>query len=331
MRSWWAVILVIGGAAYFAGSGHFGDSRPARFDTPTEKGPDEAPIFAGGIVEGTQPVQPVRFEIAGRVKRVFVREGEYVEKNCMLAELDPEPWQLRVSQAMAQLRIARAERARLLSTRNSEPPVRESVPTRGREPRTILPTITSQQELDRVRQANAQSPLQPNEFPSRPAPDPTPTAEELAIADARVSLADAAAKYEQCMLDKTRLLAPIAGTILYALPELGQLVSPTDEQEPFSIVNREQVRVRAFVEELDAMNIERGQRATIIAAGRPDRKYPGAVLSCSPYVHPKLHLHLKPGERIDVRVREVVIELDDGSDLLIGLPVDVFIDPAGGP
>jgi hypothetical protein len=36
--------------------------------------------------------------------------------------------------------------------------------------------------------------------------------------------------------------------------------------------------------------------------------------------------HLKPGEMVDVRVREVLIELVDGSDLLIGLPVEVFIE-----
>ena len=46
-----------------------------------------------------------------------------------------------------------------------------------------------------------------------------------------------------------------------------------------------------------------------------------------PYVAPKSQRHLKPGELIDIRVREVIIELADGADLLIGLPVDVFIEP----
>jgi hypothetical protein len=64
-----------------------------------------------------------------------------------------------------------------------------------------------------------------------------------------------------------------------------------------------------------------------MAAGQPHREYSGAVRTCSPSVRPKSHRHLKPIERLDVRVREVVIELDDARDLPIGLPVEVFIDP----
>ena len=70
----------------------------------------------------------------------------------------------------------------------------------------------------------------------------------------------------------------------------------------------------------------RGKRV-VTAAGQPDREYYGAVRTCSPYVGPKSHWHLKPTERLDVRVREVVIELEEGGDLLIGLPVEVFFQP----
>jgi hypothetical protein len=40
---------------------------------------------------------------------------------------------------------------------------------------------------------------------------------------------------------------------------------------------------------------------------------------------------------VDVKVREVVVELTDAADLVVGLPVDVFIEPIesgralGGP
>jgi hypothetical protein len=86
-------------------------------------------------------------------------------------------------------------------------------------------------------------------------------------------------------------------------------------------------RVRAFVEELDAMDVATGQQATAIASGKADRAYHGVVLFCAPFVQPKSHRHLNPGERLDVRVREIMVELKDGGDLLTGLPVEVFIDP----
>ena len=136
----------------------------------------------------------------------------------------------------------------------------------------------------------------------------------------------AAVKHERLMLGKVQLRSPIDGVILQASAEPGELVGPTDERDLFTVVNRDQIRVRAFVEELDALNVTVGQRATIAVVGRTDRQYLGQVASCSPHVRPKFHRHLKPGERLDVRVREVVIDLTDGSDLLIGLPVEVFIN-----
>jgi hypothetical protein len=49
-------------------------------------------------------------------------------------------------------------------------------------------------------------------------------------------------------------------------------------------------------------------------------------------MQPKSHRHLNPSERLDVRVRKIVVELDDGADLLIGLPVEAAVNgkaPAG--
>ena len=154
--------------------------------------------------------------------------------------------------------------------------------------------------------------------------------EDLTIADAKVALAEGTVRRERLMLDKTLLRAPTDGIVLRVLAEPGELVGPGDTRELFTLVDCSSTRVRAWVEELDAMNVAVGQQTVVIADGKPDKQYAGAVVSCSPHVAPKWQRHLKPGEMVDVRVREVLIELADGSDLLIGLPVEVFID-AGQP
>jgi multidrug resistance efflux pump len=232
-------------------------------------------IFAGGTVEGAQREIPLRFEVAGRLKELHVRAGDSVEKGNVLAELDAELWELKFAEAGTLLKLARAERDRLVKGGSSA-----------------------------VRK------------------------EDLTIADARVALAEGTVRRERLMLDKTLLRAPTDGIVLRVQAEPGEMVGPEDNRDLFTLVNRSSTRVRACVEELDAMNVAVGQKTVVIADGKPDRQYTGIVHSCSPFVSPKVQRHLKPGEMVDVRVREVLIELADGSDLLIGLPVEVFIEPA---
>ena len=80
---------------------------------------------------------------------------------------------------------------------------------------------------------------------------------------------------------------------------------------------------------MDALKVKPGQRAVVSMAGEPHQQYRGAVATCGRYLRPKLQRNLKPGERVDIQVREVVIDLDGAGDLLIGLPVEVFIEPSG--
>lgn len=240
-------------------------------DTPLVSEPSK--IFAGGTVEGAQREIALRFEVEGRLKDVHVSAGDFVEKGSVLAELDADLWELKFAEAGTLLKLARAER-------------------------------------DRLVKGNA-----------------TVRREDLTIADAKVALAEGTVRRERLMLDKTLLRAPTDGIVLRVLAEPGELVGPGDNHELFTLVNRSSTRVRACVEELDAMNVAVGQTATVTADGKPDQQYAGIVQSCSPYVSPKIQRHLKPGEMVDVRVREVLIELADGGDLLIGLPVEVFIEP----
>jgi multidrug efflux pump subunit AcrA (membrane-fusion protein) len=231
-------------------------------------------IFAGGTVEGAQREIPLRFEVAGRLKEIHVRAGDVIEKGSILAELDAELWELKFAEAGTLLKLARAERDRLVRAANS--PLRK---------------------------------------------------EDLTIADAKVALAEGTVRRERLMLDKTLLRAPTDGVVLRVQAEPGEMVGPEDNRDLFTLVNRSSTKVRACVEELDAMNVAVGQRAVIIADGMPNRQFTGVVETCSPFVAPKVQRHLKPGEMVDVRVREVLIELADGGELLIGLPVEVFIEP----
>ena len=257
---------------------------------PAAKPVDElSQIFAAGIVEGTEAPLELRFEVPGRVQAIHVREGQRVRAGQILAELEPTAADLRVSQAVAQRQIAAAELDRLGQGRGTSGSYRDG----GREGTTRL---VSGIQASR---------------------------EDLSIAEARVDAADAALKLEQLMRSKTRCVAPTDGQIVDVPLREGELAGATSAG--ITIVNRETTRVRAFVEELDALNVAVGQQAVVLVSGRRDRKFSGTVSACALEVRPKSHQHLNPGERLDVRVREIMVDLDDGSDLLLGLPVEVFI------
>lgn len=61
-----------------------------------------------GRVEQTT-VSPLAFEVDGRVVDILIREGESVKAGALIARLDPEPYQLQVRKAQAQLTLLRRE------------------------------------------------------------------------------------------------------------------------------------------------------------------------------------------------------------------------------
>jgi multidrug efflux pump subunit AcrA (membrane-fusion protein) len=304
MIRWIAAALIIaalGWGIYLAIAAFFGKPAAAAQDRAASAaaaadGPVK--IFAGGTVEGSRRELSLRFEIPGRLKEILVQPGSRVAKGDVLAQLDPEIWELKFTEARTLLQLARAERDRV---------VRQHDELRKKQERSGLPL-----PADRSRPADA---------------TPLIHDDDLTIAEAKVTLAEGALRRERVMLEKTMLLAPTDGVVLRVLGEPGEMVGPGDERDLVTLVNRDRTRVRAHVEELDALSVAVGQKAFVTAEGHPDREYAGIVQSCSPCVAPKSHRHLKPGEMFDIRVREIIIELTDGADLLIGLPVDVFIEP----
>ncbi|HEV3344953.1 MAG TPA: efflux RND transporter periplasmic adaptor subunit [Pirellulales bacterium] len=154
----------------------------------------------------------------------------------------------------------------------------------------------------------------------------TLSAEDKTIAEGVVELARAAVRRELLLLHKLHLHAPIDGLVLRVVAEPGEFTGPTDEL--VVLVDRAATRVRAFVEELDGLGVVPEQRAAVSVTGNPGKSYRGTVRTCAPCFCPKTQRRLKPGERLDIRMREVVIDLEDGRDLLIGMPVEVFIEPA---
>ena len=247
-------------------------ARPSSAANATEAA-DDSRIFAGGIVEGAQREIALRFEISGRIKAVPVREGDLVRAGDVLAELDTEMGELKLAEARTQLKMAIAERDQLIadSIRFSRENARGKLPAveqqirhadailekreipAGQEPLT-------KKEIDQVRQKRDRAAVELQSLRSQVREPVSQLAkEEEFIAECKIALAEVAVRREKLMFHKTRLLAPVDGVVLRVLPEPGELVGPADERELFIVVNRDRTRVRAFIEELDALNSSPGQ------------------------------------------------------------------------
>ena len=106
------------------------------------------------------------------------------------------------------------------------------------------------------------------------------------------------------------------------------MAGPESPQPSIIIADTSRFFVRAFVEELDAPRVQLGMMATVAADGLPGKEFHGRVTRLSPRMDHKQLWSNHPTERFDAKMREVWIELDDAESLVIGLRVDVTIDPA---
>jgi HlyD family secretion protein len=148
---------------------------------------------------------------------------------------------------------------------------------------------------------------------------PPPNALEAALIAARsdVTLAET-------MLDKTRIRAPIAGTVLQINAKVGELVAPAVELPLVVMGDMSIIRVRAEVDEADVNKIKKDQRAFVKNTANPNKEFEGKVVEISPSLAMPRMGSRGVRRATDVEVMEVLIDLDGGVPLLPGMRVDVF-------
>jgi HlyD family secretion protein len=295
-------------------------------------------IFANGVVEGRQREASLRFELSGRLESINVAEGDRVRKGDTLARLDPTAWSNELAKAEASLALVQAERERLVNGPRKETRAFARAQFHAAQARMGHATkrldrgvqlqqskALSQQDLNDL-QTNAEAAQAELEAASARADEVEAPAreDELRMVEAKIALEEARVKQARDTLQKTELKAPSDGVVLSVRGEPGELM-PDLEKPTITMVDTSEMRVRAFVEEMDALAVAPGQRAYVVADALPHEQFGGSVLSCTPCMLPKKVVSNMPGERLDVKVREVIILLDKQDKLVIGLPVDAFL------
>jgi HlyD family secretion protein len=179
-------------------------------------------------------------DTTGRLASIAVAAGQHVRKGDVLAVLDNPELAASVTEARAAAASAKAEKDRVYSGVRAEEVAVAAETVRTAEANLKLAEqqnvrvvalaardVMSRQKLDEsnasLAKARADLDLKRAQHAEASA---GPTVEERALADARVTLAEATVADLQARLDKTRLLAPVDGVVGIRVAEPGEIISP---------------------------------------------------------------------------------------------------------
>ncbi|MES0099860.1 biotin/lipoyl-binding protein [Mesorhizobium sp. M0019] len=195
------------------------------------------PPIAGMVRQTEIRIAP---ETTGRLATIVVIPGQRVHKGDLLAVLDNPELTAAVGEAKAAASSAKAERDRVYSGVRAEEVAIATQAVQTAQANLLLAQqrydrasalagkdIASKQTLDdstaSLAKAKADLDLKQAQVAEATA---GPTAEERAVADAQVVLAEATVAELQAQLDKTRLTAPTDGTIGIRVGEPGEIIGP---------------------------------------------------------------------------------------------------------
>ena len=129
----------------------------------------------------------------------------------------------------------------------------------------------------------------------------------------------------EAALEKTRIRAAAAGTVLQVTAKVGESIAPTPEAVLLVMGDLSSLRVRAEFEERDLGKVRTGQAAVVRSDAFPGRDFEGKVTFLAQSLGASRFGQRGPRKPTDVDVLEVLIELNGKPPLLPGMRVDVFV------
>jgi HlyD family secretion protein len=288
---------------------------------------------ATGTVESEADVN-LRAEVAGRILKLLVDEGDRVAQGQVLAELDPQ-------EVDAQLALARAElataRARLEEEQAGVAVLGERIRTKIDETRATRDRTAK--DLERMRALHAEGAVARQQVDVAQADSEVATAAHAAalaerdqltvkehqVAGARAAVAQREAQIRLLEVQRARmsLRSPIAGLVTKRLANEGEVVglgggsTVTLGGPLFTLVDLGRLYIRASVDEYDARLVRLGQEVRVSLDALPGKTFQGRVYKISPAVS---------GERQEARTFSIRVSLEEGKDQLKpGMSADVEV------
>jgi HlyD family secretion protein len=297
------------------------------------------PVVAGnGVVEPAQRETKISSQVPGLIARVAVEEGQRLERDAVLVELESGPERATLASAEAELGSAQAEYTRALHGQRAEDIEAAAADAAAAKAKSELSDqslartealaktgAATPDELDRARSAAANDAAL---FKSADARRRLAVAgsryEDIMVAKAKVVAAQAKRDEAKARLDRLTVRAPYAGEVLQIKYRVGEYYQPqTDPLMTYGDTSR--LRVRMDVDERDIAKVRLGQAAYAAADAFPGRKFTAKVSEIGRRMGRKNVRTDDPVERVDTKILEVVLDLEQGQDLPPGLRVTAYV------
>jgi membrane fusion protein (multidrug efflux system) len=280
--------------------------------------------------------------VTGRAIQVLVRDDQAVEKNALLFRLDPEPFEIALARAKAQMDVVRTEvqslRAEYREAMQEIAEARERIEflTRQleRQERLKEKGMTradawdeARHNLDAARARLASVQERTNRVLASLGGDPQMPVER------HPRYAQAKAEYDAAALDLTRtqIRAPVAGVLSNMKLQVGEYV---EKGVPvFGLIESGPLWIEANFKETQLTNMRVGQAAQVVADAYPDVRWDGVVEAIAPATGAEFAVlppqnatgnWVKVVQRVPVRVR--VDPAAQPVQLRAGLTVTVSVD-----
>ena len=221
-----------------------------------------AAVTASGKIQPKKKVD-VSADITGRVTRIAVREGDYVQKGQFLLQIDPTIYEANLQRAQATMSSAEAGSVQAKANRDQA----QRALQRTKELRDQNPNLVSAEQMEQAQTAFdiAESNM---------------TASQHMVEQTKAAMREA-----RDQLAKTHLVAPMAGRVTRLAVEEGEVAVPgTFSRETgllLTISDLSVIQVKVQVDETDVVRLHLADSVEITIDAFPDTTFVGRVTKIS--------------------------------------------------
>ena len=297
-------------------------------------------VAAGGLVEPASEARELAATVVGRILKMNFQEGDRVAAGDVIAEVENDDLKAQLAAAEAMMIVRENELVRLkvgareqeISAARAELREADAVATMARstlERRISLEKkqSASKESVEQARAdrdtADARRDLAAQRVSLLVSP---PRVEDVAIAQSNLEAARARLLEITAQIAKTIVRSPIDGVVLKLYRRTGETVTNLPPTPIATVGDISRLRVRADVDEADVAQIMLGQSVWITVDAFRNRRFRGTVAQIGYQLGRKNFRNGNPDERVDTKILEVMIDLEPGVELPVGLPVDIQTD-----
>ncbi len=301
---------------------------------------EQTTIQGIGYVEPASEIRRLMFNSEGVITHCQKEVGGTVKKGDVLMSLQSEEQQAGVVLAEKQLRMAEADRDKVLSGMNKfQITAAEKKLAMLREQYNF-----STRELDRVHTLYSKK-VASDDVNDRAETDKAQkianmengeaelmylknfvTDEDRRLAEAKVQVAVAQLAVAKQKLENTLLRAPCDGTVLELIKREGDGVYFTDPEPAVIFGDISRLRVKSEIDERYVRLLKLEQKAEVFGRGLGTQHYGGKVIGIKKLMGKKTIFSHVSTERKDLDVIQVILEMDEHFSAPVGLEVDVKIE-----